>query len=499
MALKAVASLKNIKDLGIETVSAKKTDSREKYDPKPVMSKKINFEEVLEQFSSLTDVLFGTRLGEAYPFSAMGSALVKSLAADIKFSSSKSIHSGKVALLALEEICLKAGAGRVSNCHATRTRRIIEIMNETPYMEDDHYARLVIVDDKTVLEECERRDASTVLEVFEEINGKVPYEFLYKLETAKTNRVDALRRIEMKIMRGNTPDFGICMIPAVLSYNNFNKAGMPVTDIVRTNYPTISWLTAILNDLLAVLNSAELEVFVPFIDNIDEYAELYKHVMSVKNDDGDPMIKRQRVKALYEQNPSFYDEVRIKFKEAQDELTAIQQEAVGIVNDILELVTVKKAEKDWYRALDQRNNPEKYANTNNSSVSHATPVIDSSTPVEITSTATPDEAFASLGADVDVEIGIPRFNAAALGFSELERKEALGAIGLDGPRACEAYPGVIWEAVVGPIDHAMDLSRKEVDCRMVVIAPRRVGGMGVDMNQVRVLLVDDYEAYFSKV
>jgi hypothetical protein len=101
--------------------------------------------------------------------------------------------------------------------------------------------------------------------------------------------------------------------------------------------------------------------------------------------------------------------------------------------------------------------------------------------------------------EIDVDIGIPRVNAVALGFSEVERKEMCQAAGIDGPRMCEAYPGVVWEAVIGPVDHAMDVHRTEADCQMIVIAPRRVGGMGLNMEECRVLLVDEYESYFNKI
>jgi len=204
----------------------------------------------------------------------------------------------------------------------------------------------------------------------------------------------------------------------------------------------------ILNDYINVLNKCELDVFAPFLDSIsiDEYAELYRLVQSVSSEDGDPMIRRQRAKALYDTDPAKFDVARIKYKEVHDELTGIQQEAIDIVKEVLELVAFKKSLKDWYRELDKLNNPQRYVKEEK----HAShPKDEEETPVAkaseiVTSTTTPDQAVESLGVEeVDVDISIPRFNATALGFSELERKDAIEAAGIDGPRICEAYPGVV--------------------------------------------------------
>ena len=517
MALKAVASLKDIKSLGIKPVVSKRnnnkgTDVTPKV-PKPVFNKTCNYEEILSQFRVLTNLFFTLRSGEEFDYTAIGDCLIDGLTGDI--AGGKGLPE-KMALRAIEELVLKAGAGREGKFSSTRTRRAIELMGETPYMSrDGDYGRLVITENDDVrevnLDLCERRDASTVLEVIEETYGKLPYDFLFRLETAKVTKMESLRRPEMKLLRATTPDFGICMIPAMLEYSGF-KNGKPVTDLVRTNYPTLSWVISVLDDFRNVLTDADLDVYAPFLSEMtmEEYAALAQTVRSVEVGDGDPMIRRKRAKERYEADKAHFDEARVQFVQVEKELAEIQQEAITIVKDILELVAFKKSEKDWYRALNAQNNK--------GGASHAVPPLHVVEEVEevveptleadtthsvvedVHSVLTPDQAVESLGdMEVEVDIGIPRCNNTALQFSEVERKEAVQAAGLDGARMCEAYPGVVWEVVIGPVDHAMDIHRTETDCQMVVIAPRRVGGMGLNMEDCRALLVDEYESYFTKI
>jgi hypothetical protein len=96
-------------------------------------------------------------------------------------------------------------------------------------------------------------------------------------------------------------------------------------------------------------------------------------------------------------------------------------------------------------------------------------------------------------------MSLPVINHAALGIAEVEIKKSFAADGVDGARECAAYPGVVWEPVIGPIYHAMDLECSEPDCRLLVIAPRRVGGMGLDLAEARVLMLAEYEDFFSPV
>ncbi len=86
-----------------------------------------------------------------------------------------------------------------------------------------------------------------------------------------------------------------------------------------------------------------------------------------------------------------------------------------------------------------------------------------------------------------------------MSIAKVELRKGFVASGVDGARECVAYPGVVWEVVMGPLFHAMDLSCEEPDCRLIVIAPRRAGGMGLELADARVLMLVEFEDYFSAV
>ena len=114
------------------------------------------------------------------------------------------------------------------------------------------------------------------------------------------------------------------------------------------------------------------------------------------------------------------------------------------------------------------------------------------------STVTPAEAVAAAMAesDIEVDVAVPTFVIDSLPVLQIQRRAVPDD--LTGPRECVVYPGVVWEAV-GVVSHALDLDRSDASARVVIIAPRRVGRSGLDMNDCRFIPVDDYNDYYGVV
>jgi hypothetical protein len=96
-------------------------------------------------------------------------------------------------------------------------------------------------------------------------------------------------------------------------------------------------------------------------------------------------------------------------------------------------------------------------------------------------------------------MSLPVARTDVLGIGAVELRKEFAAAGVDGPRECVLYPGVIWEAVVGPVWHALDVENNDDNDRVVIIAPRRAGGMGLDLSESRVVMVGEYEEFFSPI
>lgn len=468
--------------------------------PRPKLQTSAPIQESLEKLAAVLDQAFSVR---GLPgMLSLGDHAVRSIAGSIK---DPTMTEAKLPLRALEQIAISCGAGITGQAHATRGRRLLQMLSEVPAVTPEGLVRVINTPNGPDLKVVEKiKDASTALAVFTAF-CPIDEDLIGRLEIAKSTKLASLRQPHMIQLRKMVPDIGAALTVAVIGFMGYDAQSNPVVNLVRTNFPTLTWMENTIKDARNILGEEDEflrgEIYCNFVEEpveLADYAQLAAELSVIRVDDGAPSGARAKANQIYLANKAHYDELKAKWTALQNGVDEIQAEAVRACDDILALIRFKKAEKEWKRSMERGEDREPVQKAGRRKEKNAEPVTPAAPK---TSIRTPDEAAAIAleGNEIEVELGIPHFNAAALGLTEVERKVTLAGAGLDGGRECAAYPGVVWEAVFGPLDHAMDIERVESDCRMVVIAPRRPGGLGLDLTEARVLLVGEYEDYFTPV
>ena len=425
-------------------------------------------------------------------------------AAAVRRSNDQSFE--RAMLSTLEGVVHEVAAMGNGNLVGTRCRRLLHMLGETPAIDEN--GNLVRIgtrrgEDELVIVE-RAKEASSALDVWKKYS-EINEALMGDLETAKVTKRDSLRVERLKVIRRTIPDLGSALVVAAIMAAGFNGAGMPKLSVDRLPVAIISWCINTMKDLREILAEDDEvlrgQIYIGFLgeeNNVtaEEYSELVEGLERISVRDSATQAARNQARSAYEADKAVYDGMKAEWKAIQGEIDGIQQEAVNAVDLALALFRHKLKEKEYFRAVSAERKGEPVRTP-------AEPkVLQPQAKKPRQSEVTPNQAVQALVAShtvVDVDISVPQFNGAALGLSEVERRKTLAAAGLDGGRECVAYPGVVWEAVMGPLDHAMDLERNERDCRMVVIAPRRVGGMGLDLADARALLVEEYESYFTPI
>lgn len=473
---------------------------------KPVLPASVKPEDSIGKLFAITDAAFAAR-GLAGVMAFADHAVLCLAEAEIR--KNPGLPAEKSVIRALEGIVLQCGVpNRGHYTPATRGRRLIQMLEETPAVVDGQMVRIDRNGEFVPVEHA--KEAASALAVYEAVAGELDKEFIKDLEISKATKADSLRDPRMKKIRRTVPDLGAALVAAGLLQKGFTPTGLPVPNFVSLNFNALNWAVKVLADLREVLSEEDETLrgwlFVTFVEgdlalDYEQFGELSRTVAEVSVGDGASAATREKVRARYEADKAKYDEVRAQWNALQSEFDDIQQEAINAVDEVLAFLRFKLEEKEWIANERQAKKGEKGQRPEKSSE----PRVVKAAPRTKTlkeSTATPAEAIAALtasGVEVETEISLPTFNAEVLGIAQVALRKEFAAAGVDGGRECPAYPGVVWEAVVGPVYHAMDLDKTEADCRIVVIAPRRPGAMGLDMSEARALMVVEYEDYFSPV
>jgi len=469
--------------------------------PRPKLQTSAPVQESLEKLAAVLDQAFSVR---GLPgMLSLGDHAVRSIASSFK---DPSMTEAKLPLRALEQIAITCGAGITGQAHATRGRRLLQMLSEVPAVTPEGMVRVINTPNGPDLKVVEKsKDASTALAVFTAF-CPIDEDLIGRLEIAKSTKLASLRQPHMVQLRKMVPDVGAALTVAAIGFLGYDSQSNPLVNLVRTNFPTLTWMENTIKDARNILGEEDEflrgEIYSTFVEEpveLADYAQLAAELSVIRIDDGAPSGVRAKANQAYLANKAHYDGLKAKWTELQNGVDEIQAEAVRACDDILALIRFKKAEKEWKRSLERSEEQREPAQKAGRRKEKAPEPVAPAAPK--TSVRTPNEAAAIAleSSEIEIDLGIPHFNAAALGLTEVDRKVSLAGAGLDGGRECAAYPGVVWEAVFGPLDHAMDIERIESDCRMVVIAPRRPGGLGLDLTESRVLLVGEYEDYFTPV
>ena len=390
----------------------------------------------------------------------------------------------------------------VSNSHSgtigTRTLNLLDLLRDVPGVKGVFGTFLrVKVNKRTgevLYEEVPHaRDASNAYEILLSYDGLVTGETEAKmrsLDSAKCTPLGSLRVDELKTIRVSVPDAGILAFLAAIEMNGYHDNGNPIIDISRLNISTLHWIVSTLRNARSVV----------YTENIFDRAVQYRTYVGLDAtvDEIRSLQKRMKNKLVSVEDQTDVDKMILALDSTMAEIDA---KCVTAIDELLAYVRFKQSEKEWHRVNSAQRKGE-VAKPLQMPSKKLAPMPRASLTRAGGSKATPDEAVALLkqeGVDIDIEIRTPSFNNDVLNVTEVSRKKLLKSVGLDGVRECAVYPGVIWEAVMGPLDHAMDIDREENELRIVIIAPRRKDGMGLDLAQSRALMVNEYESYFSPV
>lgn len=520
----SVASFADLRAAGLKPVAAKKVErSKDKApkaetqgrdrsrrhhraesgDPRPELVLDVRMDETFGKLAAVIEAVFSARGFDNVM--AFTENAITCLAADE--ARKGDLPMDKALLRVMEYLLNQCGAGPAQRLNALRCKRLLTILDTVPAMDGGNMVRLK---GETLIPVERAKDATSALAVYTAFAG-LDVAFLEKLDLVKTTPKDSLRDKKLRRMRDTVPDLGAALIVAAINAGGFARtSGMPLVNMVRTNFPTMVWLENLLKDLRKVIGEDDEilrgEILVEFVDgensmSSDEFAELTSGLKEIMVADDATAFERARADTVYKADKQKFDVLKAEWTAIQNELDAVQQDAVGIVDAALALIRHKKSEKDWVRAQDKESTTPRARSGSSEDRGNKTiaPAAKRVRPPKVTSANTPDQgAFEAQLGGVEVEVSVPRFNAESFGISRAIRQDIVKGASLDGVWECAAYAGVVWEVVM-IADHAMDLDRVMSDCTMVVIAPRRVGGMGVDIAESRALLKDEFEQFFTAV
>jgi hypothetical protein len=437
-----------------------------------------------------------------------------------------STPASKVPLKGLELLIREGIPARMveTGYTATRCHKLVQIIDAMPAYTKTGYATIT-GDGSEVAYSTNHRSASSALDFFVAFHPGLDLTILHALEMAKVTPAKSLRDKWLVAIRRALPDFGAALVLSVLNSLGFSDGsdgkgvtGMPVIDLIHTNFVVLTWAENVMSDLRTVLAEKDKgirgECYSMLATGPDgkhydteSYAELFATCSSINIREIMTPSARRAATELFYSRRDYYNEKVKEYRALQSSIGHLQESAILACDMVLALIRHKKEDKRWRRDMEAVTRTGLAAEVPSSAQSRifgrklqrATPdLISPMTPLESTTQAM-EGGFDSSA----INMRVPRFDAAALGLSVVERRRALEAVGVDGGRICEAYPGIVWEAFLGPICHALDLAEEELDLRMVVIAPRRGtpgnGGLGVDVAHSRMILLSEYEDYFQPV
>jgi hypothetical protein len=281
------------------------------------------------------------------------------------------------------------------------------------------------------------------------------------------------------------PDIGVHFLLAMLD-DGWTDDGFPVAAICSAASRMMEWMEVMAKDLQTMANVPQenavlrAKVFGVFADraNGEQWTE-----EEVEATIGDYVNLRSTSRETGEAvTPARASEIDARMAQLQRDIDAIAADAIDAADALYSFLKSKREEKEGH-------------------IARRKAAKEGERPKGGTSTATVGEAVAALRAgeaEVEVEISEPPHYGSAIGLANLGvRKRTIEAAGVDQPRQCAIYEGVVWEVVIGPLYNALDFECVDADLRQVVIAPRRPGGMGVDLGEARVIALVDFEEYFE--
>ena len=458
-------------------------------------------DEALERLAVLTDVAFDAR---GLPgMAAFGDAAALALLAAVR--SDEALVGERRVREALKILVREAGVvERADSYRATRPLSVLKVMEDQPATDASGFVR---VEGGAVVAAARAKEASNCMEVLLATTA-LDLELLAQLERAKCTPARSLRAVgadraaleDLLAVREAFPGAGLPILVSLLNHAGFDGRGWPKLDLVRTSPGVRGWALMELRDMRRVLATEDPavrgEVFVAFCTadtalGPDDYLALVSDYQAVAETEGMDDVARHRAAQVRRTDRARYDAAEARFAAIQRQVGDLQGEALGAVDTIITWVEYRQAVANHLR--DERESAKRAEDAKNEALGSIRRVGPQPSERSVS-----DALEAGNGEEVEVVKPFTLFDTVTLEGAEARRQVTLTDLAGAWERP-EVMPGVFWEVVLPPAYLASDVNEEYPDDRMVVIAPRRTNGLGLDMDQWRPIGAAELAFFYTRV
>jgi len=460
-----------------------------------------------------------TAIDAAYAVQGMPSILEWAQAAVSAMTADANRHNAnkegwmprKGAVRALDRIVREA---TTHSDKVTRPVTVSRLLSSLPAV--DATGRMLKIKGDKLVEVTRPQDATNTLDVFlvTEPSGAFDPVKLKKVEEAKLRPEMAVRRNpELFQLRQAVPDAGSALLITALKSFGFRRDGWPEVELLnafslrngQAKTPVLVWGEAVLLDLREVLGTQDLNLrgrlFSEFCTEgvamtTAEFDHMVTELERARVQEGANEVDRKRAEKVRRENEAYFAELEGRYKAIQKDVDSIQEEAVRAVDSLLAVVRYKAEVKAFKREMSQQEKNREAGAVGGNVASLAAAREQKG---KVRSSAGVEEALdASQVEAVDVVRPFTQFDADGIEAPALAVD--IDTAGLGGAWEWkDVYPGVLWEVRTAPAFLISDINEEFSDDRIVVVAPRRVNGLGVDASASRAVTVVELLHYFTCV
>jgi hypothetical protein len=337
----------------------------------------------------------------------------------------------------------------------TRVKRLLASLRELPAVHGEGWVKWTRGKSPSLIPTESARDASSYSEVFD-----VPEDVLSRIGLSRTTPEKNIRDQRMREERATVPDFGLLMIVTAIEVEPMVEPSQMV------QHHHAAQICTLLDEYRRMLKATSVERRLKLVGGLMEPAPVAAALAVLEEE------PRQRGGA---------SAVPRAVRSVMPDLDAAEESLLEAV-DVL-VAAFRPQPKPVSRTAERPN------------AKRPTRIEDGPS-----SKRTMGEVYETIreAGGITLEIDIPMMRGPTLGISRKDRQERLAAADLAGPRVFKETPGLVYEAVLGPVPHLMDIGREQPDLDAVLVAPRRVGGLGLDLAEARWIPVSDYTEHYVK-
>jgi hypothetical protein len=460
---------------------------------------------------------------------------VRSMAAALKAQLRGGDPDWRFPLRGLEKYVDRAGAGQATRggWTATRATRVASMMQEIPAFDGTGFVASVSVSADGAVTKAKHtpdpRRAMFAYDYFVQMNPGFDETLLNSITQAKTIPKSSIREPRLSMIRRTIPDVGAAMVLRALDQEGY-KDDAHETPRASFAYPDtrlLIWAEHVIMDLREVLNEEDGkirgEVFSLQVESpaggkytAESYEALLRALEPIEFSKKTATAEAEReAQRRFNERKEYFRGLKAEYLALQQAIDPRQSAAVAACDLLVAFIRHAFDVKTWQRKARGQDVSEALAGDRRTGgrrpaaprAPHPDDFQYAEEPAAPSLGAANDES-AGAGADAEgepaegytFEYTVKRHDLTWIDVHEASVIREVKAHGVDGWRAFRGtdYGGTLWKIVAGPMFHALDFSREDVDDQVVVIAPRREGG-GADTSPeaLRVISLLDYVKYFG--